>query len=130
MGDYLIRFAVAFAVFIVVDLVWLGVIAKNLYQSQIGALMRDNPIWPGAIVFYVLFLIGLIYFALNPALEAGSIELALKNGALYGFFTYMTYELTNYAVLKDWPLGLVVPDIFWGTFLAATVSGVTYWIVS
>lgn len=130
MVEYLIRFLVAFGAFLVIDLVWLGVVAKNLYQNQLGELMRPDTIWPAAILFYVLFLVGLIYFAINPAIEAQSLSLAVKNGALYGFFTYMTYELTNYAVIKDWPVALVVPDILWGTVLAAAVSSATYWIVA
>lgn len=130
MVEYLIRFLVAFGAFLVIDLVWLGVVAKNLYQNQLGELMRPDTIWPAAILFYVLFLVGLIYFAINPAIEAQSLSLAVKNGALYGFFTYMTYELTNYAVIKDWPVALVVPDIIWGTVLAAAVSSATYWIVA
>lgn len=130
MVEYLIRFLVAFGAFLVIDLVWLGVVAKNLYQNQLGELMRPDTVWPAAILFYVLFLVGLIYFAINPAIEAQSLSLAVKNGALYGFFTYMTYELTNYAVIKDWPAALVVPDILWGTILAAAVSSATYWIVT
>lgn len=123
-------FAVAFAVFIVVDLIWLGIIAQPLYDHFIGDLMRESPNWYGAIVFYVLFVIGLIYFALAEALEKKSMKIAAQKGAAYGFFTYMTFELTNYAVLDEWPLGLVPIDIAWGIVLATSVSTVSFKILN
>lgn len=130
MGEFLIRFAVAMGVFLVVDLLWLGVIARSFYSKEMGDLLSNQTIWPAAILFYVLFVIGLLYFAIYPGLDAGSLQETLRNGALFGFFTYMTYELTNLAVVSGWPAKLVVVDIIWGVVLATTVSWVTYLIFS
>lgn len=125
-SQIVVKYLVAVGVFFAVDLLWLGVIAKKLYGKFIGDLLRDVPNWPAAIVFYLLFLVGLMIFAIIPASQAGSLQKAALYGALYGFFTYMTYELTNYAVLKDWPWQIVIIDITWGVALATTVSCVTY----
>jgi uncharacterized membrane protein len=92
--------------------------------------MAENTVWPAAIAFYILFVVGIVYFAINPGLEAGSLSQTLKNAALYGFFTYMTYELTNYAVIEGWPKGLVLVDIIWGVVLATSVAWVAYLILS
>lgn len=127
--DYLKKFVISFGVFVVVDLAWLGVVAKSFYSNQLGPLMRDEIIWPVATLFYILFVIGLLYFAIEPGLKAKSSRLAVKNGALYGFFTYMTYELTNYSVISNWPAGLVLVDIMWGVVLATVVSLFAYLIL-
>jgi uncharacterized membrane protein len=79
-------------------------------------------------VFYLIFLAGLVYFALMPSLESGSFGTALMLGALFGFFTYATYDLTNYATLRDWPLTVTLVDIVWGSLLGALVSSVTYMV--
>jgi len=128
--SYLYQFIVAIIVFLVVDLLWLGVIAKDLYAKYIGDFLRTPPNWAAAIVFYILFVIGLIIFAIAPAIREGSLSKAIIYGALFGFFTYMTYELTNYAVIKNWPLDIVIIDIVWGVVLATTVAAVTYLVVS
>ncbi len=119
----LIRFLVTFIIFLGIDLVWLGVIARKLYVHYMGHLLRTPPNWPIAFLFYALFVIGLLVFCINPAIEKKSVGHAIKMGALYGFFTYMTYDLTNWAVLKDWPAGIVWIDILWGTVLAMSVAG-------
>jgi uncharacterized membrane protein len=116
------QFLVTFIIFLVIDLLWLGIIAKRFYDEQLGPLLTDNVIWPSALLFYILFVVGLLYFAIEPGLKAKSLKLTIKNGSLYGFFTYMTYELTNYAVITDWPFGLVTVDIIWGVVLATSVS--------
>jgi uncharacterized membrane protein len=121
-------YGVAFAVFIVIDLVWLGFVAPKLYRHFMGHLLRDTPNWPVAIAFYLLFVAGLVYFAIAPAVDGGSLQDALVKGALFGFFTYVTYDMTNWAVLKDWPAGIVPIDIAWGTVLGSSVASVT-WIV-
>lgn len=108
--------------FLAVDLLWLGVIAKNIYKNQLGDLMRTNPNWAVAILFYLLFIVGIMIFAVIPGVEKNSLQHTLLYGALFGFFTYMTYELTNYAVIKNWPAGLVPIDIIWGVVLATIVS--------
>jgi uncharacterized membrane protein len=123
------HFLVSFGVFFVVDLIWLGILAQPVYDATIGDFLRDQPNWFAAILFYILFVIGLQYFALNPAVEARDGALAMKNGALYGFFTYMTYELTNWAVIEGWSATIVPIDILWGTFLAFAVTSISFRII-
>jgi uncharacterized membrane protein len=120
-GTYLISVVVFFAI----DMVWLGVIARNFYQTQLAHLL--GPVnWTAAIIFYLLFLVGLMIFVTVPALERQSLTYALLFGALFGFFTYATYDLTNLATLKDWPLKVVLVDIVWGAVLSASVASLTY----
>ncbi len=115
-----------FLVFFAVDLVWLGVIAKKLYNQYLGYILADNVNWAAAIIFYLLFILGLVYFAVNPARENDSVVLALRNGALFGFFCYATYDLTNLATLKDWPLKITIIDLIWGTFVGASSATLGY----
>ena len=127
-GDYILIFLIALVVFLVIDLAWLGVVARGVYNRYLGKLTSRSPFWPAAFTFYTLFVIGLLYFAVVPAINDDSLRDAVQNGALYGFFTYVTYDLTNYAVLKGWPKEIVPIDIAWGTVLALSVSTITYWI--
>ncbi len=124
----IVLFLISFIVFLLIDLLWLGIIAKSLYWSYLGPLLRSPPNWPAAFVFYALFVVGMIVFAIYPAILKKSVSYAFIYGALYGFFTYMTYELTNLAVLKDWPVGIVAIDILWGTVLSSLVAGISTWI--
>lgn len=111
--------------FFIIDLAWLGVIAKDLYNKYIGHL-RGQVKWSAAIVFYLIYIIGILIFAVLPGIENKSFTHTLQYGAMFGFFTYATYELTNYATLKDWALPLVFIDIAWGVFLTASVASVGY----
>lgn len=121
-------YGIALPVFFVIDMVWLGLVAKNFYRSQIGFLMKSDVNWAAAIIFYLLFIVGLVVFVITPAVEKGSWMHALLFGALFGLITYATYDLTNLATLKDWPLVVTVVDLAWGAVLAAAVSTVTYLI--
>ena len=112
--------------FCIVDFVWLGGIAKDFYQSRIGGLLLTQPNWGAAVLFYLLFAAGMQFFCVAPALDAGSIGKAALFGALFGFFCYMTYDLSNLATLKDWPVSLAVVDIAWGTFVGAIASTAGY----
>ena len=123
-------YAIALPVFFAIDMVWLGVVAKNFYRSQIGTLMKSDPNWIAAIIFYLIFIVGLVVFVITPAVEKGSWTHALLFGALFGFVCYATYDLTNLAVAKDWPLLVTIVDLAWGAVLAASVSVVTYFIAS
>lgn len=125
---FLKLYAIALPVFFAIDMLWLGVIAKNLYRSQIGSLMKSDINWIAAIIFYALFIVGLVVFVITPAVEKGSWVTALTLGALFGLITYATYDLTNLATLKDWPLRITLIDLVWGAVLAASVSTITYWI--
>ena len=121
-------------VFFAVDLLWLGVLARDFYRSNLGHLLSPTVNWPAALVFYLLFIAGILYFAVVPALDEGALGRAVRNGLLFGFFTYMTYELTNLATLPSWPIKVVLVDIAWGMALSATVAAASYgigrWLVS
>jgi uncharacterized membrane protein len=121
-------FLIALPVFFVIDMVWLVLVAKKFYQSQIGFLMRPDINWVAAIIFYLLFISGLVIFVISPAVGKNSWVHAILFGALFGLITYATYDLTNLATLKDWPILVTVVDLIWGTVLAASISGITYFI--
>lgn len=129
LGTFLTLYLISVPVFFIVDLIWLGVVARNFYHNQIGHLMGDIN-WVAAIGFYLVYLVGLVIFALRPAVEAHSLAPALLFGALFGFFTYATYDLTNLATLEGWQLKVVIVDILWGTVLGTAVAGGTYYIYS
>ncbi len=119
---FLSLYLISVPVFFLVDMVWLGLLAKNFYQDKLGHLL--GPVqWMPAIIFYLLFLVGLTFFATYPGVQMGSVKTAALYGGLFGFFTYITYDLTNLATLKDWPLSVVIVDVAWGTFLGALVAG-------
>lgn len=119
-------FLTALPVFFVIDVIWIGFIAKNFYRDQVGFLMASQVNWVAAIVLYLILIGGLVFFAVMPAVESGTLLKAVLLGALFGFVTYAVYDLTNMATLKDWPLLMTVVDIVWGTVLGGLVSGVTY----
>jgi len=123
-------FIIALPVFFAIDMVWLAVVAKNFYQQQIGFLMKPGINWVAAIVFYLLFITGLIVFVISPAVVKQSWVHALLFGALFGLISYATYDLTNLATMKDWPLLVTIVDLIWGSVLAASVSVITYLIAS
>lgn len=109
-------------VFFVIDMVWLGLIAKGLYNKFLGSFLAEQVNWTAAIIFYLLFIVGIFIFAIMPALSKESFSHALLYGALFGFFTYATYDMTNLATLKDWPVQIVIIDVIWGAVLTASVS--------
>jgi uncharacterized membrane protein len=123
-----LSYALTTLVFFAIDLVWLGVVAKGLYGRYLGSFLAPNVNWTAAIIFYLLFIVGIFIFAIIPAVEKGSVNHAIIYGALFGFFTYATYDLTNLATLKDWPLPIVFIDIAWGSVLTALVSLAGYHI--
>jgi len=125
---FLKLYFIALPIFFGMDMVWLGVAAKNFYTKQIGFLMTPKVNWTSAILFYLLFLVGLVVFVIAPAVEKDSWARALVLGALFGLITYATYDLTNLATLKDWPLALTMVDLTWGMVLAGSVSVGTYFI--
>lgn len=115
-------------VLFVIDMLWLGFFAKDFYRAQIGFLLRTEFNWFAAILFYLLFIAGILFFAVAPALEAGGWQRALLYGALFGFFAYATYDLTNLATVRDWPIPVTIVDLAWGTFLSAMVATAGYHI--
>ena len=123
-------FLIALPVFFVIDMIWLGLVAKNFYQKQIGFLMSPDINWLAAIIFYLIFIGGLVVFVITPAVEKQSWVHAVLYGAFFGLITYATYDLTNLATLKDWPILVTVVDLIWGSFLAASISIITYFIAN
>jgi uncharacterized membrane protein len=123
-------YAIALPVFFTIDMIWLGLVAKNFYRAQIGTLMKPDVNWLAAIIFYLIFIAGLVVFVISPAVEKNSSMHALLFGALFGLVCYATYDLTNLAVAKDWPLLVTIVDLAWGAVLASSVSVVTYFIAS
>ena len=121
-------YLIALPVFVVIDMFWLVLIARKFYNKHLGFLMRPDVNWYAAIIFYLLFIAGLIVFVISPAIEKKSVIHAILFGALFGLITYSTYDLTNLATLKDWPVIVTVVDLIWGMVLSAAVSGVTYLI--
>ena len=124
--EILITYVACLVVFLAVDFVWLGWIAKPFYHRQLDALLRKRVKWPAAIAFYLIYIIGLMIFCVYPAIGQGAFITAAMLGGLYGFFTYTTYELTHYALIRKWPAALVPMDIGWGVVLCAIVASCGY----
>lgn len=121
-------YLIAFIVFLVIDAIWLGFVANKFYRNQIGFIMKATPNYVAAIIFYLLFIVGLVYFVIQPGIEAESIGKVLLGGLLFGLITYATYDLTNLATLKDWPLTVTIIDLIWGSTLSISVSVATYYL--
>ncbi len=121
-------------VFLGIDMLWLGIVAKDFYRNNLGHLLRADVNWAAALIFYLLYVAGILIFATMPALERHSLRQAVLLGALFGFFAYATYDLTNLATLKDWPVNVVLVDILWGAVLSACVAAASFgsgrWILS
>ena len=127
--QFLKLYLLTLVIFFLVDIVWLGVISKKLYKEYLGHLM--GPVnWPAALIFYALFIAGLVFFVITPAIEKESLVYAITVGAFFGLITYGTYDLTNLATLKDWPVTITVIDLIWGTFLNAATAGITYYVAT
>lgn len=124
-----INYLLTTAVFLIIDMAWLGLIAKNLYQRYLGDFLTDKVNWMAAFIFYLLYVVGISIFAIYPSVNKNSVFSAVLMGGLFGFFSYATYDLTNLATLKDWPLPIVFIDIVWGAVLTATVSLLGFYIV-
>lgn len=125
----LVLASIALPILFVIDLLWIGVIGNGFYKAQLGSLMRPDIVWPAAIVFYLLYILALAYFVLTPAVagQTGVLKVALV-GAFFGLVAYATYDLTNLATLRDWPLTLTIVDLAWGAFMTGLVSAATYLI--
>lgn len=107
---------------------WLGFFARKFYQNQIGPLLKPDVNWVAAVCFYLLFLAGIVFFVVQPAMQKQSLPYALYTGAAFGLVCYATYDLTNLAVAKNWPLTVTIVDMVWGSVLCATVATCTYWL--
>ena len=125
---YLKLYALTVPVFFIIDLLWLGVVAKGFYQKNLKYILSPNVNWTAAIIFYLMYIAGILIFAVLPGVAKDSVRHAALWGALFGFFTYATYDLTNLALLKDWPLNIVVVDILWGVVLCTVVATSSFYI--
>lgn len=123
---YLKLYFVLLIAFFAIDMAWLGLVARSFYQKYLGFLMAPSPNWLAAILFYLLFIVGILFFVVAPGLESNSIKVILLRAALFGLITYATYDLTNLATLKDWPVLLTVVDMLWGMFLSVSVSSIGF----
>ena len=127
---FLKNYFITFIIFLVIDFIWLGAVARNLYRDQLGFLMKDNFNMTAAFLFYMLFTLGIVFFVLNRALAISSWQYALFAGMFFGLITYSTYDLTNLATIKDWPLTITVIDLIWGTFLGGLTSFLSYTVIN
>ena len=115
---YVKLFLVSLFTFLILDAIWLGFIARNFYAKYLAAYLTENVIWLSAIIFYLIFNIGLLIFVILPSIEKNSYTTLILYSLLYGLVTYATYDLTNYATIKDWPFAVTIVDIIWGMFVA------------
>jgi len=128
--NYIKTFLIAGGAYWVVDFIWLAFIAQNFYQNQLGDMLRSQIKWPAAVLFYFFYPVGVIIFAVIPGVKAGSLTRSLILGALFGYFTYSTYDLSNFITLKGWPLKVVIVDILWGIAVSTLVAWIGYWVQS
>jgi len=124
------QFFVSLLAFLLIDGIWLTVVAKNFYAKYLGYLMSKTPNLAAAGIFYLIYILGMVVLVISPALQKGSIITAILTGALFGLCGYATYDLTNLATIKDWPILVTIVDLIWGTFLSGAVAGISYWILT
>ncbi len=120
------HYLVAAVLFVIIDAVWIKFIANGFYKAQMGTLLRKKPNFIPAVIFYLLYMLGIIIFVVDPALAKNSLSYALGHGALLGLLMYATYDLTNHSTLKNWPAKITYVDMVWGTIITAGVSVVTF----
>lgn len=127
--NIIVTYLVTAGIFLSIDAIWLSKVAVNFYKNELGDRMADPVNLGVALAFYLVYAAGVVYFAVKPGLDAGSASLALMNGAILGFLAYATYDLTNYATLKDWPLKMTLVDMAWGTVLTGSVAFLSCWVI-
>ena len=125
---YLKLYVLTVPIFFLMDIIWLGYVARGFYKNHLGFILSTTVNWTAAVTFYLIYIVGILVFAVLPALEKGSFARAALLGGLFGFFTYATYDLTNLATIRDWPLKVVAVDILWGIFLCCVVASVSFQI--
>ena len=127
---YLYAYFSTLVVFLLCDMACLGTMANRIYRPTLGDMMLSSPNLPAAVAFYLIYPLGLLIFVVFPSLKSESLGQAALSGALFGFFTYMTYDLTNQATLKNWTTQLTLADIGWGTLLGAVSATAAFWVTS
>ena len=126
MAFYIKLYFTTLIAFFAIDMVWLGLVARTFYRKQLGFLLSSNTNWIAAIIFYLLFIAGILVFVVLPGLDDNSLKTTILRAALFGIVTYATYDLTNLATVKDWPLLITIVDLAWGTVLSIAVSCVGF----
>jgi uncharacterized membrane protein len=116
---YAIAYVSTAVVFLVLDAIWLGTMADRLYRPAMGSILLERFALAPAVVFYLIYIAGVVVFAVTPALQSGRWVTALGYGAMLGLMAYATYDLTNQATLKDWSWTVTIADLCWGTFVTA-----------
>jgi uncharacterized membrane protein len=124
----ILLYLITTVIFFAIDMVWLGFVAKDFYRKHIGGLLADNVNWLPAIIFYLLYIGGILFFAVHPAIKSGAWQTALLNGALLGMLCYATYDFTNMATLKNWSYTVVWVDIIWSIVLTGSVSTLSFFV--
>jgi uncharacterized membrane protein len=122
MTYYLKLYFATLAVFFAVDMLWLGVISRAFYKKHLGFIMAPEVNWYAALIFYFLFIVGVLVFVVLPGLKENDLAMTLVKAAFFGLITYATYDLTNLATVKDWPLIITIVDLIWGMVLTTIVS--------
>jgi len=112
----------------ILDFIWLGFVAKKLYYDEMGKLLRKKPNMAAALAFYVIYVVGVVVFVVNPAVQMDSLLYATVLGALFGRGAYSTYDLTNLATMKDFPLKITVIDLIWGIIITAVTASGAFWV--
>jgi len=127
MAYYLKLYLATLIAFFAIDMIWLGLVARTFYRKYLGFLLAPSTNWLAAIIFYLLFIVGILVFVVLPGLENNSLKTTLLRAALFGLVTYATYDLTNLATVKDWPVIVSIVDITWGIVLSVLVSLIGFW---
>ncbi|MBM85778.1 MAG: hypothetical protein CMM47_07130 [Rhodospirillaceae bacterium] len=120
----------ALITFCVMDAVWLGAVATDFYYGELGDLLREDPNWLAAVVFYLGYIAGIVYFAIWPALHDGSTQTAARHGMLLGLLAYATYDMTNMATLEGWSLSISMVDMMWGMVITGTAATAGHWFAA
>lgn len=129
MWEFLKVYLLTFIVFMVIEGIWLTLVAKDFYKKEIGYIMSKSPKILPTILFSLIFVFGLVFFVINPALAKDSWSYALLAGSILGLISYSTYDLTNHAALEGWPLKVTIVDLLWGLSMSAMVSTITFFIL-
>jgi len=124
----LIIYAITSVIFFSIDMIWLDLISKKFYRKKLGFILSQKINWSPAIIFYLLYNGGILYFAVLPAMQEHHWQTALLDGAVLGLLCYATYDLTNMATINNWPFEIVIIDIIWGTFLTGSCALISYFI--
>jgi uncharacterized membrane protein len=124
------QYFVSLFIFLLIDGAWLTLIAKSFYSKHLAYLMAKTPNLLAALIFYLIYVLGLVVLVISPALQKNSLITAISLGALFGLCAYAAYDLTNLATIKDWPLVVTIVDLIWGTFLSASVAALSYLILT